>query len=153
MLVSTTSAAEIGTPYRVADIRIGSNGSYPTYLVVYDGELYFKATTSAIGLWKYNSSTDTASLVAPLRSVNFLAVYDGELYFTGFDGVNGNELWKYNSSTDTAGLVINIDGDAVTSRIEQLANPEGLELFDYHIHTPMASCSDNMDLTRTWPTA
>lgn len=45
--------------------------------------------------------------------------------------------------------VINIDGNTISSQIEQLANPKELELFDCHIHTPMAYCNENMTPVNT----
>lgn len=40
---------------------------------------------------------------------------------------------------------ITIDGDDVETRRHELRLPEGLELIDYHVHTPLAYCSENMD--------
>jgi LPXTG-site transpeptidase (sortase) family protein len=100
--------------------------SDPMYLTVYNGELYFQASdggSEGYELWKYNSTTDTASLAADIRagfdsSPQYLAVYNGALYFTADGGTNGGyvgyELWKYDSTTDTATLAaeINPDGDS-----------------------------------------
>ncbi len=41
---------------------------------------------------------------------------------------------------------ITIDGTHVQTRIHQLALPEGLDLVDYHVHTPFAYCQENMDM-------
>jgi len=39
-----------------------------------------------------------------------------------------------------------IDGDDVETRRHELSLPPGLNLFDYHVHTPFAYCSENMDM-------
>lgn len=41
---------------------------------------------------------------------------------------------------------ITIDGDNVETKRHQLRLPEGLELIDYHVHTPFAYCSEDMDI-------
>lgn len=38
-----------------------------------------------------------------------------------------------------------IDGDNIQTRRHELSLPSGLELIDYHVHTPFAYCSENMD--------
>jgi histidinol phosphatase-like PHP family hydrolase/predicted phosphodiesterase len=42
-----------------------------------------------------------------------------------------------------------IDGDNVETRRHELRLPSGLELTDYHVHTPFAYCSENMDAARS----
>lgn len=39
-----------------------------------------------------------------------------------------------------------IDGDSVQTRQHQLGLPRELGLIDYHVHTPFAYCSENMDM-------
>lgn len=46
-------------------------------------------------------------------------------------------------------MEIVIDGDSVETRRHELCLPEGLELTDYHVHTPFAYCSENMDAALT----
>lgn len=39
-----------------------------------------------------------------------------------------------------------IDGDTVETRGHELRLPKGLDLIDYHVHSPFAYCSENMDV-------
>lgn len=41
---------------------------------------------------------------------------------------------------------ITIDGDQVETKRHELRLPDGLELIDYHVHTPFAYCSENMNV-------
>jgi len=41
---------------------------------------------------------------------------------------------------------ITIDGDRVQTRRHELRLPDGADLIDYHVHTPFAYCSENMDV-------
>lgn len=41
---------------------------------------------------------------------------------------------------------ITIDGDKVETKRHELRLPDEVELVDYHVHTPLAYCSDNMDV-------
>lgn len=46
-------------------------------------------------------------------------------------------------------LEINIDTDKIETTRHELSIPKGLELYDYHIHTPLAYCSQNMEVPVT----
>lgn len=102
----------VGTLERVIDIPSEPEGSFPQYLAVYDGALYFSAQKedgSGRGLWKYDGAS--VSLVAGNLGVSgpiFLEVYNGALYFEadGGDG-KGLELWKYDGA-GPASLVYDI---------------------------------------------
>jgi ELWxxDGT repeat protein len=84
-----------------------SGDSFPSYLTVFDGALYFEANdgTNGYELWKYDGTT--ASMVNEPNGINpsgnsyptGLTVFDGALYFEADDGTNGDELWKYDGST------------------------------------------------------
>ena len=50
-------------------------------------------------------------------------------------------------------LEINVDGDNIQTRRHELAIPRELELIDYHIHTPFAYCSQNMEIPVTFELA
>ena len=43
-------------------------------------------------------------------------------------------------------MEITIDGDKVETKRHELRLPDGPELIDYHVHTQLAYCSDNMDV-------
>ena len=42
-----------------------------------------------------------------------------------------------------------IDGDSVETHRHELSLPDGLDLCDYHVHTPFAYCSENMNAPLT----
>ena len=46
-------------------------------------------------------------------------------------------------------LEINMDGDDIKTIRHELAMPRELELVDYHVHTPFAYCSQNMEVPIT----
>ncbi len=88
----------------VADIYSGAGSSYPAYLAVYNGVLYFSADGgdgTGNELWMYTPAGG-AQRAADIYSgagssyPEYLTVYNGALYFAanGGDGV-GKELWKY----------------------------------------------------------
>ncbi len=43
-------------------------------------------------------------------------------------------------------LEITIDGDDIQTKRHELRMPDGSNLIDYHVHTPFAYCSENMDV-------
>ena len=97
---STTFCTKL-TMLRV-DIFPGSGNSDPSYLTVFNNELYFKANdgTNGYELWKYDG-VNAPSMVADINSgsggssLSGLTVFNNELYFGANDGTNGFELWKY----------------------------------------------------------
>jgi ELWxxDGT repeat protein len=113
----------------VADIYSGAYHSFPEWLTVYNGKLYFAANDGTNGneLWSYDGTT--ASLVADIRSYGgssnpaWLTVYNGKLYFAARDVTNGNELWSYDGTT--ASLVADIYSGAYNS-----SNPRWLTVFN-----------------------
>ncbi|AFM27223.1 hypothetical protein [Desulfomonile tiedjei] len=103
-------------PSLVADINAGDYNSFPEYMTVYNGQLYFAADGDSHGeeLWRYDSATNTVSLVADLYAgyidsdPHELTVYNGELYFAADRGLYETELWKYNSVSNTLTFVADI---------------------------------------------
>ena len=89
------------------DIWPGWGESAPSDLAVYNGKLYFRASSASNGieLWSYDGST--AAIEADINlgvgesNPNFLTVYDGKLYFCADDGNSGHELWSYDGTTAT----------------------------------------------------
>ncbi|AFM24410.1 DUF4347 domain-containing protein [Desulfomonile tiedjei] len=109
-------------------------------LTAFDGDLYFSAVDAAHGreLWKYDSETDTVSLVADIRQGSTgsgpgdFIVYDGDLYLAADDSwyssqddsLHGRELWKYDSVSNTVSLVADIEPGYYGS------NPKAFAVFD-----------------------
>ena len=96
----------------VADIRTGSDDSYPQYLTMLGDVMYFIANDGTTGqeIWTYDTaapiSTTNPSLLADLHTGTSGAdiyygftEFQGSLYFGANDGVNGRELWKANPTT------------------------------------------------------
>jgi len=97
-------------PQVAAELVSGPGGGQPTNLIVYAGNLYFRANDgNGWELWRYNGSTasplrDFATAAPDLElPVSSMAVYDGSLYFCAKnnDGSTGWELWRYNGSNVT----------------------------------------------------
>jgi ELWxxDGT repeat protein len=106
-LTLSTTAPPSNT-VRVADINPGPNSSKPSWLSPFNAQLYFQAngnTNTGEEFWKYDLSTNTASMVAdifpgpPGSKPASLRPYQNMLYF-GADGNDqaGNELWRFNGS-------------------------------------------------------
>lgn len=96
--------------------------------------------------------TNSARIVEAMRKNNVVLSISGHEHAGHSDFFDGDTTFCTAPGLSNAPFrfkVINIDGDTVTSQNEQLAIPEELELFDCHIHTPMAYCNDNMTLTTT----
>lgn len=83
-------------------------GSFPSEFVELNGDLVFAATTSGFGreLWRYDRSSDTASLVADLRAgpddgnPQSLTAWNGEIWFVAADASgSGVQLWKTDGTT------------------------------------------------------
>jgi ELWxxDGT repeat protein len=90
----------------VKDITRGSDSSYPQYLTVVNGALYFGA---AGGLWKSDGTAAGTKLVKSIMtsggSPSLLTNVNGTLYFEATDGASGlPALWK--SDGTAAGTVV-----------------------------------------------
>ncbi|MCS5644781.1 MAG: hypothetical protein NZ838_01545, partial [Candidatus Marinimicrobia bacterium] len=98
-------------PERLADIRSGYSGSYPSRFREYNGKLYFRANdgTNGYELWVYNPADDTTARVTDIWSGSSdglpwsadLVVYDGKLFFQGNESSKGTELYSYDGSSVT----------------------------------------------------
>jgi ELWxxDGT repeat protein len=89
-----------------ADVNPGPPTSAPAWLTVYDGALYFQATTSTTGkeLYRYTRAGGAvlAADIAPgsaASAPNNFAVYDGALYFHAQTQANGQELYRYTAAS------------------------------------------------------
>ena len=128
---SLTSPAPASPFVRVADINTGVGDSKPSYLTVFNGQLFFQATGSdgtGAELWKYDPALNAVSRVADINAgagdskPAFLTPFQNMLYFSA----NGNdtagvELWRFNGSN--AGRV----GDINTGNLD--ANPMYLTVY------------------------
>ena len=108
---------------RVADINTGPADSKPSYMTIFNGQLYFQATGSnnvGAELWKYDSAQGAASFVKDVNpgptgsDLAYLMPYQTMLYFSALaDTTGGREVWRFNG-TDS-GRVTDINagtGDA-----------------------------------------
>jgi len=113
----------------VKDIRTGYNDSNPTYLTLYNSEIYFSANDGINGLelWHSDGTSDGTEMLAninPSGSFNpkyltRMNSYDDLLYFAAEDGSNGKALWQ---SDGTSGG---------TTMVENMENSDPTELFAY----------------------
>jgi ELWxxDGT repeat protein len=87
----------------VQDINVGAGDSNPADFTLYNGELYFTATSSSIGRELFKI-TSTGSIVNVFdintsgdSSPSDLFVTSNRLYYAADDGVNGREIWVTNT--------------------------------------------------------
>lgn len=152
-ILDVTLTTPTASPFqRVADINTGPADSKPSYMTVFNGQLYFQATGSnnaGAELWKYDAAQGAASFV---KDVNpgptgsdpaYLVPYRNMLYFSALaDTTGGRELWRFNG-TD-AGRVTDINVGTGDS------NPMYLTVFkDVDILYFSAKGSDNFG-TEIW---
>ena len=89
----------------VKDINAGTDQSNPTAKCVYNGYVYFAASTGVSltnrELWRSDGTEAGTTLVKDINPVvnasgnpNGLIVFNNALFFSANDGINGTELWK-----------------------------------------------------------
>lgn len=122
--IETVRLTDINPGTFVSDTNIIGKSSWPNQLTVFEGALYFSATSSTnpenYELWKYdtNGAAQVANLhpdtgTNPSSFPTGLRVFNGGLYFMADDGTNGWELWRHSSNGTT---LIDINpGDATSS--------------------------------------
>ena len=100
----------------VKDIEPGSTGSEPQNLFVFNGKVYFRASTSTFGpeLW---TSDGTAAGTAMVKDINpgtggsgpqWFVLFQGMLYFRAFSAGTGSELWVTDGTEDGTTMVADI---------------------------------------------
>jgi ELWxxDGT repeat protein len=149
--IEVTLTTPTASPFeRVADINNGPGDSLPSYMTVFNGQLFFQANGNdgtGTELWKYDAAQRAASRVADSNpgsggsDPTFLVPFGNQLYFSanGNDG-GGRELWRFNGTT--TGRVTDINKDAGDSNPMYLTEFKGALYFS-------AKGSDNMG-TELW---
>ncbi|CAM9224808.1 unnamed protein product, partial [Ectocarpus fasciculatus] len=88
---------------RVDDLRSGVSGSFPSYLTVFDGALFYAAHTDLTGMEMFRSdgTSGGASIVEDIvrghqgsNPMDLVAASGTALFFTADDGIAGRELWR-----------------------------------------------------------
>ena len=107
----TTDGTAAGTVL-LKDINPGSTASSPADYSgynLYNGKLYFSATTSASGyeLWTTDGTSMGTTMVKDIwagpgssHAADYgIFVYNGKMYFNAKDSVNGSQLWTSDGTT------------------------------------------------------
>jgi len=90
------------TATNVKDIAPGSQWSDPAFMVLYNGEIYFRADDKVHGreLWKSDGTEAGTVMVKDIypgsagSQPEWLTVSNGILYFSAYTTTNGWELWR-----------------------------------------------------------
>jgi ELWxxDGT repeat protein len=109
-----------GTALLVTDLNFGTTSSYPQYLTVFGGLVYFSATDDVQGTELYRTNGSGATLVGDLNGAgssspyNLTLVGGSTLYFVANNGSDGTELYKTTGGAPSMvkSLGINPAGDA-----------------------------------------
>lgn len=111
-----TIAYSQATATIVKDIATDWRSSNPSFLTVYNNELYFSAENTTYGreLWKTDGTDAGTVLVKDINpgdddsDPEWLTVSNGYLYFSANDGINGSELWRTDGTENGTQLVKDI---------------------------------------------
>lgn len=112
--------------YKLKDIVAGTGSSSPDNLFVWNGALYFMASTPANGreLWKTDGTSNGTVMVKDINAgtggcINswYLSpvMMGGYFYFIATDGVNGEELWRSDGTSGGTTLVKDINPGSASS--------------------------------------
>lgn len=115
-----TNGSLVGTSL-VKDIFTGTtafgspNSSSPSQLTVFQGKLYFAATSSmGTELWVSDGTSANTLLLkdidagTPSSSPNYFTVFNGRLYFTAYEATAGNEWWSTDGTANGTARVIDL---------------------------------------------
>jgi ELWxxDGT repeat protein len=84
---------------RIADIYPGNLDSNPLAFRVFNGALYFMATTNTgQGLWKYDGTNVSRVGTVTLASINNLFIYNGAICMAAATNGIDYEPWKYDGT-------------------------------------------------------
>jgi len=106
----------------VQDLNPGGLGGYPSYLTVYNNQLYFQADDGTTGKELYRSDGSSISLAADIPpsgsgSVpSFLTLFGSDLYFVANGDGYGAELWRFNGSSAARITDLNTSGDSLSTQ-------------------------------------
>lgn len=95
------------TIVRVTDVNPGGRGLYPSYLTVFQGQLYFRGNTGLqdTELWRFDgTNASRAADINPGAGASlpsYLAVLGGNLYFDAFSPGTGHKLRRFDGATVT----------------------------------------------------
>ncbi|MCB9335512.1 MAG: T9SS type A sorting domain-containing protein [Flavobacteriales bacterium] len=143
----------------VFDIVPGNTGADPSYLYVYNNELYFNANE----LWKTNE--DTTFQVSDINPFSYsypqnFFEYDSLLYFVANDGMNGYELWVTDGATSFLVHDINPNGDSYINYFVEYNSElffqayddiNGLELWKFNGDTVLLAQDINPGISNSNP--
>lgn len=111
----------------VSDVNPGFTGSFPRYIMEYNGVMYFVAGNGTHSkLYSSDGTTSGAQLVGPTVGngvVWYLTQYNGQLYFTYDDGIHGLELWTSDGTTAGTHLLKDIWTGTTGGGIPYSSNP------------------------------
>jgi ELWxxDGT repeat protein len=148
--VATPAHAATGIAVtQVADIG-PSAGSFPDWLTVFDGRLYFSASDGVQQeLWRTDGTAGGTAEVKRIRGAfpgsapNQLTVFNEHLYFTATDGIHGRELWRTDGTESGTELVADINPGPSS------ALPNWLTVFDGHLYFTANDGTHSFELWRT----
>lgn len=125
--------------YAMADISLGPAGSGAREIAVFEGELYFAATSqpeiSGTELWRSNGTSMGTHPVATINpgevgsGPSHFASLDGVLLFSAFDNRTGRELWLTDGSREGTQQVIDVRRGISDARPENLFDLDGTLFF------------------------
>jgi ELWxxDGT repeat protein len=127
---------------RVVDINPGAADSNPSYLAIFNNNLYFSARgldNNGTELWRYDAANNSVGIVKDIlpgpESSNpaYLTEFNGALYFSAIGDGAGIELWRFNGSD--AGRLSDINSQGGN------ANPSYLTVYNGRLYFS-ASSSD-----------
>ena len=91
--------------FMIKDLRPGEDGSNPTALTLFNGEIYFGADLAGFnqfGLWKTDGTENGTVLVKTFDGASGnlkMAAWNGSLYLSGSATGEGHELWISDGTT------------------------------------------------------
>lgn len=93
--------------------------------------------------------TNAAEIISMMKKNNIFLSISGH-YHTGFDIMNSDDM-NFTAApafceTPFKFMEITIDGKKISSKYHSLKMPEEYSLTDYHVHTSMAYCNENITM-------